>query len=165
MTSAVLAEAARRMMSRSVMTSTGCVEWLGCVNSKGYGVISLAGQRVLTHRLAYEHYVGPIGDDLTVDHLCLNKSCVNVGHMELVTRVENSRRSNVDAPRRRPVCERGHFRCGGNAASVVEQCTKCTKEDRRSRRRASSPLVVVAPPSDAALPGQPAGRTTSTTNK
>jgi hypothetical protein len=35
---------------------------------------------------------GPIPDGLVIDHLCLNKGCVNPDHMELVTIGENVKR-------------------------------------------------------------------------
>ncbi len=49
----------------------------------------LAGRRVLTHRVMYEHWVGPIEVGLELDHLCRTKACCNPDHLEPVTRSEN----------------------------------------------------------------------------
>lgn len=41
---------------------------------------------------AYEHMVSKIPDDLTIDHLCMIRACVNPNHLDPVPRAENSRR-------------------------------------------------------------------------
>jgi hypothetical protein len=48
---------------------------------------------------------------MVVDHLCLNKGCVNPAHMEIVTRGENCRRATttvVGINIRKTECPRGH---------------------------------------------------------
>ena len=53
---------------------------------------SLAGEGA--HRLVWSALVGPIPDGWwVIDHLCYQKRCLNVDHMEVVTMMENSRRS------------------------------------------------------------------------
>lgn len=47
------------------------------------------------HRISYEWHNGKISDELTIDHLCENKGCVNPEHLEAVTREENGRRHNA----------------------------------------------------------------------
>ena len=68
-----------------------CVLWVGALDSSGYASI--------VHRYVYEKLVGPIEldgeDDVTVDHLCEgHRNCMNIHHMELVSRSENSIRAN-----------------------------------------------------------------------
>jgi hypothetical protein len=71
-----------------------CHVWTGARNNKGYGSISLSKHKTaLVHRFIYEQTVGAIPDGLTIDHLCRNKLCVNVEHLEVVTRSENSLRA------------------------------------------------------------------------
>lgn len=85
--------AAERFAEKVVRGESGCWTWTGATNSKGYACFRLhKGLIVLAHRWAYETQVGPIPKGLTTDHLCRNKLCVNVAHLELVTREENSRR-------------------------------------------------------------------------
>lgn len=69
-----------------------CWIWTACITADGYG--SFAPNRIarLAHRVAYELIVGAIPDGLTIDHLCRVRSCVNPGHLDVVTPGENYRR-------------------------------------------------------------------------
>jgi hypothetical protein len=83
---------AERFWEKVSKTST-CWYWTGSLDSTGYGRIQLTSRRrVMVHRLAYELLVGPVPSDLTIDHLCMERSCVNPAHMEIVTRAENTAR-------------------------------------------------------------------------
>lgn len=86
---------------------TDCIVWQGAQNSKGYGCFAVGGRSQLAHRLAWEDQRGPIPDDMEIDHLCRNRACVNVDHLELVTNRENTRRARrlVIGDR----CSRGHL--------------------------------------------------------
>jgi hypothetical protein len=67
----------------------GCWNHRGPYTSKGYG---RSGRFGPAHRYYWTMLRGPIPDGLTIDHLCLNKKCVNPDHLELVTASENTRR-------------------------------------------------------------------------
>lgn len=116
----------------------GCWEWTGAKQAYGYGRFGLGGRGgkvVLAHRFAYEQYVGPIPDGMTIDHLCRNTSCVNPGHMEPVTREVNARRGNPHAGKTH--CDKGHELTPENvyvspSRPTVRDCREC----RRARRRA-----------------------------
>ena len=79
-----------------VEKTDSCWTWRACLNSKGYGVVGIDRHRYLAHRVAYTDAYGSIPDDMTIDHLCRNKQCVRVDHMEIVTRAENGRRGRAD---------------------------------------------------------------------
>jgi hypothetical protein len=49
-------------------------------------------------RIVYTLLRGPIPDGLTLDHVCLNKTCVNPWHLEPVEAIVNLRR-HWDGPR------------------------------------------------------------------
>lgn len=102
----------------------GCWLWTGYPGNHGYGTIKLKGKVLLAHRVAWELENGPISDDLTVDHLCANKLCVRVSHMELVSRSENSRREGVRA--RKPTCPKGHaeFTIRSNGKRSCRACQR-----------------------------------------
>lgn len=73
---------------------TGCINWTGRFDAGGYGdcIDKTTGER-RAHRVAWALARGPIPEGMTIDHLCWNKACINVAHMEVVTRGENARRA------------------------------------------------------------------------
>lgn len=88
---------------------TGCWDWKAAKQSKGYGCFGWggSGKSVLAHRWIYEHFNDvKIPEEMTIDHLCKNKGCVNPEHMEIVTRVTNSLRGSQNAAKTH--CLHGH---------------------------------------------------------
>lgn len=73
------------------VTDSGCWEWNGNRFSNGYGQLYVAGRKHLTHRLAYETWVGPIPEGLLIRHKCDNKPCINPDHLETGTDADNKR--------------------------------------------------------------------------
>lgn len=69
-----------------------CWLWMGARQPTGYGVFRVNGKSVRVHRWSYENFVGPIPDDLVIDHLCRVRHCVRPEHLEVVTRAENLHR-------------------------------------------------------------------------
>lgn len=113
-----------------------CVVWTGALNSRGYGVYRHEGRAALVHRVAWVDAHGEIPDGLTVDHLCLNRRCVNVDHLELVTYSENSIRKGASFTH----CIRGHElarRTRNGGRDNERYCPTCENEQRRARYRAS----------------------------
>jgi hypothetical protein len=80
-----------QFVANVVADQNGCWRWTGSINNKGYGRMSVGKWR-MAHRLAYEHFIGPIQDDYELDHLCRSAGCVNPTHVEPVTHGENLRR-------------------------------------------------------------------------
>lgn len=66
-----------------------CWLWKGVVNTTGYGMLYVAGRRVLAHRVAYELHHGLIPPGHEVLHSCDNPPCVNWGHLRSGTHGEN----------------------------------------------------------------------------
>lgn len=103
-----------------------CFIWVAGVSNVGYGKFQLDRRTRLAHRVAYELIHGEIPHGLTVDHLCRNKRCVNVMHMELVTLRENIQRK-VFTPRTH--CSKGHEFTKDNTYTYYK--TKNSKKCRR----------------------------------
>jgi hypothetical protein len=92
-----------------------CWPWTGYVDDSGYGIFTVDGTQRPAHRWAYIHFVGPILDGLTVDHVkdwgCTRKDCVNfLTHLEVVTNRENILRGDGPAGvnARKTHCIHGH---------------------------------------------------------
>jgi hypothetical protein len=76
-----------------------CWPWTAYTDRKGYGVFNVEGRPRPVHRWAYHHFVGPVPDEMTIDHVrargCTRKDCVNfLSHLEIVTNKENVMRSD-----------------------------------------------------------------------
>ena len=71
---------------------SGCWNWTGQRDEKGYGRIPYKDGWVNAHRWAYEYFVAAIPHGYHVDHLCHNTRCQNPQHLEAVTPAENRRR-------------------------------------------------------------------------
>ena len=94
------------LLARMEPQPNGCIYFTGCVLDTGYGQVKVDSKDVGSHRAAYEHFVGPIPEGMTIDHechnadlscaggrSCLHRRCVNVEHLALVTLSENVRRA------------------------------------------------------------------------
>lgn len=109
----------QRLRRKSTIAADGCWIWNGCLNSKGYGCISLNAKVVLVHRLGYFLAFGEIPTGLTVDHVCHNldltcaggtcihRRCWRPSHLEAVTSAVNYARS-PNAGQSRTHCPQGH---------------------------------------------------------
>lgn len=85
-----------------------CWEWQGNIDKNGYGTYGKRNHMV--HRVVYELLVDKLGAEDSIDHLCLNRCCVNPNHLEVVSLSENILRGGnpyaVNA--RKTVCGKGH---------------------------------------------------------
>ena len=76
---------------------TGCLVQAGQLNSSGYG----------PHRKAWEREGGPIPDGMDLDHLCRNRWCINVEHLEVTTRKVNLNRGKQSSRPVETLCRKG----------------------------------------------------------
>lgn len=80
------------IIDRVDVDAAGCWNWSLSRNSRGYGLCHRRDWRGLAHRFAYVNLIGDIANDMQLDHLCMNKACVNPEHLEAVSAIENARR-------------------------------------------------------------------------
>jgi hypothetical protein len=117
-----------------------CVLWTGGYNHLGYGQKWHPVRRCSTmaHRVLWELTYGALPDEIQLDHLCRNRGCVNLDHLEPVTVRENRLRSI--AAQTTFFC--GHPRTPENTYSHGHQSPRCRecrlRQNREWWRRAHS---------------------------
>lgn len=68
-----------------------CWTWRGYCERNGYGRVTIARQKYLTHRLAWELAYGPIPEATDVLHRCDQPACCRPDHLFLGSQQENVR--------------------------------------------------------------------------
>jgi hypothetical protein len=125
-----------RLFAKTVGADDGCLLWTGSSTRCGYGHISVRGRLFVVHRVAYELARGAVPEGLQLDHLCRNRGCCNVDHLEPVTqRVNILRGEAAQSPRKmrprrlRSHCAKGHEYTTENTyiANGVRYCRICKK--------------------------------------
>lgn len=111
----------------TINPETGCYEWTITLRG-GYGRITYQNKKWSTHILAYTHYIGPIPEDLEIDHTCRNKKCWNPKHLEAVTHLVNTQRACLGVFKK--ICKRGHLRTPDNLYKNGT-CIACAKNKYR----------------------------------
>ena len=87
-----------------VNKTQSCWVWVGAKSGSGYGRIRVGDKLHQAHRISYELFRESIPAGMNLDHLCLNKLCVNPEHLEVVTSQTNTLRFT----RARAKCRNGH---------------------------------------------------------
>ena len=78
-------------MNKVVKKKSGCWEWTGATDSKGYGKVNLRrhGGYFRASRAIFAHTYGEIPEEKIVIHKCDNPFCVNPEHLMLGTQKDN----------------------------------------------------------------------------
>lgn len=132
----------------------GCIYFTGTIGDGGYGAVGVRHRGTMTaHRAAYEYFVGPIPDGMTIDHechnshetcgggnSCLHRRCVNVEHLAVKSIGENARSSrhtfaSINAAKTH--CPRGHEYTPENTGIYHNhrRCLACDRDKRRVERQ------------------------------
>lgn len=119
----------------------GCWEWTAAKDADSYGTFGVNNRGRLSHRIIYELLVGPIGEGLTLDHLCRVRHCVRPDHLEPVTNRENILRgeSNAAVNARKTECPYGHRYDEGHVyvrPNGGRECRTCSRIRLQEWRRA-----------------------------
>lgn len=123
-----------------------CLVYAGTL-MRGYGyintgsVIDGTARMVFVHKVVWEHENGPVSEGLELDHICKQKDCHEVTHLEPVTHQENVRRGRageVNGARMRAMthCKRDHPLSGENVYHHAgkRHCKTCRGDRQRAAR-------------------------------
>jgi hypothetical protein len=121
-----------------IQKTEGCWLWMGWTIRRGYGQITLAKKRILTHRLSYTLAYGEIPEGMLVCHKCDTPRCVNPSHLFLGTPLDNARDMVAKGRGRKAHCKRGHEFTPENTRIDVKGyniCRTCSKDTRNARAK------------------------------
>ena len=117
---------------------TLCWNFTGCISPQGYGQFWNGEKHDLAHRFSYEVHKGKIPSGLVIDHLCMNRRCVNPDHLECVTMGENTKRGTAfkalsEKYKNKTHCVNGHEYSSENTARNIHgrYCKICQREKGR----------------------------------
>ena len=120
-----------------------CWNWKASKDKEGYGYF-WDHKTLKAHRFSYELFKDKIPNNLQIDHLCRNPSCVNPNHLEIVTSKENTYRGNSfqGINSRKIHCIRNHPLSGNNLyvrPNNSRVCRICQRlSDRKHRQKIKS---------------------------
>jgi len=125
-----------------------CWDWTAALYGNGYGMVGVkrgdgAWVPRCAHRVAWELLIGDIPDGLVIDHLCINKKCVNPDHLRAVTQFDNQFVSPITFTGRARYqfrCSKGHPLSGENLylepKNGKRHCVECKRAaSRRAYRK------------------------------
>lgn len=136
------AAAIERFYAKTKQLDNGCIEFTGH-KKQGYGCFWTGEKFVRAHRFAWEALGRPLPvPPLQFDHLCRNRACVNICHLEVVSVAVNQHRGNgfSGVNYRKTACVNGHRLSGVNLSRYRDErvCKKC-KADRMREAYAKNP--------------------------
>jgi hypothetical protein len=96
----------RRRFYAKVVSEGECLIWTGAIDINGYGsCLKKSYGSWKPHRAVYLQKYG--STPLVIDHLCGNRKCVKLSHLEAVTQAQNVFRSST-TKRTLEHCANGH---------------------------------------------------------
>ena len=132
--------ALRRLLSNTRIDGE-CLIWKGAHNRGGYGLIALRDpfkHLVYVHRWLYEKFNGPLPShfDIQLDHLCRNRLCVNLEHLEAVSPRTNTLRGESPSAKNalKIHCPRGHAYDKLDSPDGRRRCNRCCRERYREKQ-------------------------------
>lgn len=114
---------------------SGCLEWSGPKTKQGYGTFNTEGVKTTAHRAVYWIFHGGSISGMEVHHKCSNKSCVNIDHLEALTKAEHAKLSDKAL---QMFCVNGHEFSPGNTYfkkfNGTRVCKKCASNRQKLLR-------------------------------
>lgn len=117
----------------NVRKTDSCWLWTGCLNSSGYGTISVDGKCYLSHRLSWDLFKSKKIGKKFVLHMCDVRSCVNPSHL-----FTGSQKDNIS-----DMITKGRQRAG-RLTGTKHGMSKLSEDDVRTIRASKQSASVLA---------------------
>jgi hypothetical protein len=115
--------------SRAARQPSGCLEWTGAKNERGYGIYYKSGHLLRAHRVAWEMENGAIPAGVIVLHRCDNPPCIDTRHLSLGTQRDNM--ADMVSKMRAPNGEKsGTHKLSEAEALLIIDALACKTESR-----------------------------------
>lgn len=75
--------------------ATPCWLWRGSVSHNGYARVMRDGKCQCAHKYFWQVVNGPLAKGHNLDHLCRNRNCIRLDHLEDVTALQNALRGSL----------------------------------------------------------------------
>lgn len=110
----------------------GCVLHPGPFDRDGYGIVWRGPRPVKAYLVAWDKVHGRPPTGIVLDHMCKNRQCVALHHLEAVTQRENLYRRDFGYRSRIKACPKGHdMRLNAIVTSYGGRvCRQCNQEAR-----------------------------------
>jgi len=100
-----------------------CLIWTGHTNPRGYPRMNVGGRLIMVYRYVWERSYGPVPEDREINHRCFNRACINLEHLELMTRSQNTPYRRGAQPNSKTGIRNVHQKGDGWAVRLkVKQC-------------------------------------------
>ena len=133
-----------RLLARIKVTESGCWEWTGSKNKKGYGQIQ-KGKRglgpILTHVASYIVHYGEVPKGMVVMHTCDNPPCINPEHLVLGSYQQNT--DDMLAKGRATWQKETAFPLSDEQRAEIKKCFADGETNRQIANRLKLPILVV----------------------
>lgn len=118
----------RFLSSFTAADNDSCWKWTSRKNKPGYGLFKFNGTEYYSHRIAYHLWGNDLSNELVLDHICRNKSCINNKHLRQVTNSVNVKENTISPCFKNSIkthCKYGH--------EFTKENTLQKKDGRRCR--------------------------------
>ncbi len=107
------------------VTDSGCWEWNLSCSSSGYGQFTYRKRYWNTHRYVWEFHNGTIENGAVIRHLCHNRKCCNILHLNIGSHKDNYNDS-VDVHASAAKERRNEWHVGNNTFLTSRDAVKNT---------------------------------------
>ena len=119
--------------------SGDCKLWQGYLDKDGYGFFYFRKKLRKAHRVSYYIHNGRIADGFVIDHICKKRNCVEVSHLRLVTKRQNTLENSRSAGainKAKLFCKNGHpFNKVYGIIKKQRYCSICENEKSKKLQK------------------------------